>query len=48
MPHLQCARLVPYVLRPTVEEELKPLENEEVLKPVEVSGWVTPIYCLSA
>ena len=42
-PVFQRARLVPYVLRPTVEEELKRLENEGVLKPVEVSDWATPI-----
>ena len=42
-PVFQRARLVPYVLRPTVEEELKRLENKGVLKPVEVSDWATPI-----
>ena len=42
-PVFQRARLVPYVLRPTVEEELKRLKHEWVLKPVEVSDWATPI-----
>ena len=42
-PVFQRARPVPYVLRPTVEEELKRLENKGVLKPVEVSDWATPI-----
>ena len=42
-PVFQHARRVFYALRPTVEEELKRLENEGVLKPVEVSDWATPI-----
>ena len=36
-PVFQRARPVPYALRPAVEEELKRMENEGVLKPVEVS-----------
>ena len=42
-PAFQRARRVLYALSPTVEEELKRLENEGFLKPVEVSDWVTPI-----
>jgi len=39
----QHARPVPYALRSAVEKELKCMENEGVLKPVEGSDWVTPI-----
>ena len=37
---------MPYALRPAVEEELKRMENEGILKPVEVSDWATPIVCV--
>ena len=39
----QKARPVPYALRFAVVEELKCVENEGVLEPVEVSDWATPI-----
>ena len=42
----QRARPVPYALRSAVEEELKRMENEGVLKSVEVSDWATPIVCV--
>ena len=45
-PVFQRARPVPYVLRSAVEEELKRMEVEGVLKPVEVSDWATPIVCV--
>lgn len=49
-PHLCFSGLaryltVPYSLRPTVEGDLKCLENEG--KPVEVSYWATSIVCVS-
>ena len=40
------ARPVPYALRSAVEDELKRMESEGVLKPVEVSEWATPIVCV--
>ena len=45
-PVFQRARPVPYALRPAVEEELKRMESEGVLKPIEVSDWATPIVCV--
>ncbi|KAK2566762.1 Transposon Tf2-6 polyprotein [Acropora cervicornis] len=42
----QRARPVPYALRPAVEEELKRMESDGVLKPIEVSDWATPIVCV--
>ena len=39
----QKARLVPYTLRPAVEKEL--MEDEGIIKPVEVRNWATPIVC---
>ena len=45
-PVFQRARPVPYALRSAVEEELKRMENDGVLKPVEVSDWATPIVCV--
>ena len=45
-PVFQRARPVPYALRSAVEEELKRMESEGVLKPVEVSDWATPIVCV--
>ena len=45
-PVFQWARPVPYALRSAVEDELKRMESEGVLKPVEVSDWATPIVCV--
>ena len=45
-PVFQRARPVPYALRSAVEDELKRMENEGVLEPVEVSDWATPIVCV--
>ena len=35
-----------YALRPTVEKELKKMEDEGIIEPVEVSNWATPIVCV--
>ena len=45
-PVFQRARPVPYALRPAVEEEMKCMESDGVLKPIEVSDWATPIVCV--
>ena len=45
-PVFQKARPVPYALRPAVEKELKKMEDEGIIEPVEVSNWVTPIACV--
>ena len=45
-PVFQRACPVPYALHSAVEEELKRMENDGVLKPVEVSDWATPIVCV--
>ena len=45
-PVFQKARPVPYLLRPTVEKELKKMEDEGIIEPVEVSNWATPIVCV--
>jgi len=42
----QKARPVPYALRPAVEKELKKMEDEGIIEPVEVSNWATPIVCV--
>ena len=46
MPVFKRARPLPYTLRSVVEEELQRLEQEGVLKPVEVSDWAAPIVCV--
>lgn len=45
-PVFQRAHPVPYALRPVVEEELKGMESDGVLKPIEVSDWATSIVCV--
>ena len=40
------ARPVPYALRPAVEKELKKMEDEGIIEPVEVSNWATRIVCV--
>ena len=45
-PVFQRARPIPYALRSAVEDKLKRMESEGVLKPVEVSDWATPIVCV--
>lgn len=42
-PVFQRARPVPYAIRPAVEKELKRMEEEGIIEPVEVSEWATPI-----
>ena len=42
-PHFFKARTVPYAFRDKVEVELKWLQEEGTLEPVEVSAWATPI-----
>ena len=42
-PVFQKARPVPYALRPAVEKELKRMEDEGIIEPIEVSEWATPI-----
>ena len=37
---------MPYALRPAVEKELKKMEDEGIIEPVEVSNWATPIVCV--
>lgn len=37
------ARLVPYSLKPKVEEELQRLEKEGIIKPVTHSKWASPV-----
>ena len=37
---------VPYALRLTVEKELKKMEDEGIIEPLEVSNWATPIVCV--
>ena len=43
---LQKAHPVPYALCPAVEKELKRMEDEGIIEPVEVSNWATPIVCV--
>ena len=45
-PVLQKACPVPYASRPAVEKELKKMEDEGIIEPVEVSNWATPIVCV--
>ncbi len=42
-PQFCKARSVPYALRPKVEAELERLEKEDIIVPVKVSDWATPI-----
>ena len=36
-----------HALRPAVEKELKKMEDEGIIEPVEVSNWATPIVCVA-
>ena len=45
-PVFQKPRPVSYALRPAVEKELKKMEDEGIIEPVEVSNWATPIVCV--
>ena len=45
-PVFQRPRLVPYALRFAVQEELKRVENDGVLKPVEASNWASLVVCV--
>ena len=42
-PRFHRPRPVPYALRPKVEEELKRLEKEGVIEPVQFADWAAPI-----
>ena len=42
-PHFFKARTVPYAFRDKVEVELKRLQEEGTLEPVEISVWAAPI-----
>ena len=42
-PRFHRARSVPYALRDKVEQELKRLQDEGILEPVEISEWAAPI-----
>lgn len=39
-------RPVPFSMRPAVENELERMQNEGIIKPVEVSEWATPLVCV--
>ena len=45
-PAFQKARPVPYALRPALEKELKKMEDEGIIEPIEVSNWATLIVCV--
>ena len=45
-PVFQKARPVPFALRPALEKELKKMQDEGIIEPVEVSEWATPIVCV--
>ena len=45
-PVFQKERPVPYALCPALEKELKKMEDEGIIEPVEVSNWATPIDCV--
>lgn len=42
-PHFCKARSVPYAMRAKVEEELKRLQEEDVIEPVQFADWAAPI-----
>ena len=42
-PRFHRARSVPYAMRDKVEKELKRLQEEGTIEPVEFSEWATPI-----
>ena len=42
-PRFHKARMVPYALRPKIEDELHKLQKEGFIEPVEHSTWATPI-----
>ena len=42
-PRFHKARMVPYALRPKIEDELHKLQKDGVIEPVEHSTWATPI-----
>ena len=43
MPKFHRARSVPYAFRDIVEQELKRLQEEGTLEPVETAEWAAPI-----
>ena len=45
-PVFQKARPGLYALRPALEKELKKMEDEGIIEPVEVSNCATPIVCV--
>ena len=42
-PQFHRARSVPYVIRDMVEKELRRLQEEGTIEPVEVAEWAAPI-----
>ena len=42
-PQFHKARPVPFALKEKVEEELKRLQREEIVQPVQFSDWAAPI-----
>ena len=45
-PIFHKARSVPYALRPAVEKELQRMQDQGIIKPVEISDWATPLVCV--
>ncbi|XP_054752475.2 uncharacterized protein K02A2.6-like [Lytechinus pictus] len=45
-PKFCKARNVPFALRPAVEEELKRMQEYDIIYPVDYSEWATPLVCI--
>ncbi|XP_041453560.1 uncharacterized protein K02A2.6-like [Lytechinus variegatus] len=45
-PKFCKARNVPFALRPAVEEELKRMQEDDIIYPVDYSEWATPLVCI--
>ena len=45
-PKFCKARNVPFALRPAVEEELKRMQEDKIIYPVDYSEWATPLVCI--
>ncbi len=46
-PWFHKARPLPYAMRAKVEDELKKLQREGVISPVQFSDWATPIVVIT-